>query len=151
MTAATAKTFAGGGFGYTATLNQGGAGALTISGSNTFYDITATTLPSTITFTSGTTQAVIQFSASGTAGNLLTLNSTSAGSPFTLNKTGGTVNVSYVSITDSTATGATWNSYLTNGNVDGGGNTGWNFTVAPVTAAYLSDIKLRSMAQRGRF
>lgn len=152
LTAATAKTFAGGGFTYAAKLNQGGAGALTITGSNTFNNITATTLPSTITFTAGTTQTVTQFTASGTAGNLLTLNSSSAGSPFTLSDSSGTINVSYCSITDSTATGgATWNSLLTNGNVDGGGNTGWIFTVAPVYAAYLSDIKLRSMAQRGRF
>lgn len=151
MTAATAKTFVGGGFSYAATLNQGGAGTLTISGSNTFYDITATTLPSTITFTAGTTQTVTQFTASGTAGNLLTLNSSSPGTPFTLSDASGTVSVSYVSITDSTATGgATWNSYLTNGNVDGGGNTGWAFN-APVTYSYSSDIKLRSMAQRGRF
>jgi hypothetical protein len=151
MTSASGKTFAGGGFSYVATLNQAGAGALTISGSNTLYDITATTLPSTITFTAGTTQTVTQFTASGTSGNLLTLNSTSAGSAFTLSDASGTNNVSYCSITDSTATGgATWNSYTTNGNVNGGGNTGWVFT-APVAYSYSSDIKLRSMAQRGRF
>lgn len=151
MTSASPKTFAGGGFSYVATLNQAGAGALTVSGSNTLYDITATTLPSTITFTAGTTQTVTQFTGSGTSGNLLTLNSSSAGSAFTLSDASGTNNVSYCSITDSTATGgATWNSYTTNGNVDGGGNTGWVFS-APVTYSYSSDIKLRSMAQRGRF
>ncbi len=151
LTSGSAKAFAGGGFSYVATLNQGGAGTLTISGSNTFYDITATSVPSTITFTAGTTQTVMQFTASGTLGNLLTLNSSSAGSAFTLSDASGTNSVSYCSITDSTATGgATWNSYTTNGNVDDGGNTGWAFN-APVTYSYSSDIKLRSMAQRGRF
>lgn len=151
MTSASSKTFAGGGFSYVATLNQGGAGALTISGSNTLYDITATSVPSTISFTAGTTQTVTQFTASGTSGNLLTLNSSLAGTAFTLSDASGTNSVSYCSISDSTATGgATWNSLLTNGNVNGGGNTGWVFAV-PVTYSYSSDIKLRSMAQRGRF
>lgn len=151
MTAATAKTFAGGGFSYSATLNQGGAGALTVTGSNTFYDITATTLPSTITFTAGTTQTVTQFTASGTLGNLLTLNSSTPGSAFTLTDASGTNTVSYCSITNSTATGgATWSSLLTDGNVNGGGNSGWMFNL-PVVYSYSSDIKLRSMAQRGRF
>lgn len=151
LTSGSAKAFAGGGFSYVATLNQGGAGALTVSGSNTFYDITATTLPSTITFTAGTTQTVTQFTASGTAGNLLTLNSSSPGTPFILSDASGTNTVNYVSITDSIATGgATWSSLLTNGNVDGGNNSGWAF-YPPVTYSYSSDIKLRSMAQRGRF
>ena len=155
MTSASSKTFAGGGFSYAAALNQGGAGALTISGSNTFNDITSTytaTGACTITFTAGTTQTVTQFTASGTSSNLLTLNSTSAGSAFTLSDSSGTNDISYCSLSDSTATGgATWNSLLTNGNVDGGGNTGWNFVTPPVYAASLSDVKLRSMAQRGRF
>lgn len=151
MTSASPKTFTGGGFNYAATLNQGGAGALTIAGSNTLYDITATTLPSTITFTAGTTQTVTQFTGSGTSGNLLTLNSSSGGSAFTLSDASGTNNVSYCSITDSIATGgATWSSYTTNGNVDGGGNTGWVFN-APVAYTYSVSIKLRSMSQRGRF
>lgn len=151
MSSASAKTFVGNNYAYSATLNQGGAGILTVSGSNTFYDITATSLPSTINFTAGTTQALTQFTASGTAGNLLTLKSSSAGAAFILSDASGTNNVSYCNITDSTTMGgATWNSYTTNGNVNGGGNTGWVFNV-PVTYSYSSDIKLRSMAQRGRF
>lgn len=151
LTSGSAKAFAGGGFNYVATLNQGGAGTLTISGSNTFYDITATTVPSTITFTAGTTQTVTQFTASGTAGNLLTLNSSSPGTAFYLSDSSGTNSVSYCSLTDSHATGgATWNAYLTNGNVNGGSNNNWNFA-PPVTYSYSADIKLRSMAQRGRF
>jgi hypothetical protein len=130
MTSASAKTFAGGGLTYY-NLNQGGAGALTISGSNTFNDITDTVQPSTVTFTAGTTQTVSNFSLAGTAGNLVTINSTTPGSQFTLSKASGTVNAQYLAIQDSNATGgAIWNSLLTDGNVNNGNNTGWIFAAA---------------------
>lgn len=154
MTSASAKTFAGGGFNYAATLDQGGAGALTVSGSNTFADITSSytaTGAATITFTAGTTQTVSQFTASGTSGKLLTLNSSSAGSQFTLSDASGTNSVSYCDIKDSIATGgASWQAYTTNGNINSGNNTGWSFN-APVVYSYSSTIALRSLAQRGRF
>jgi len=125
MTAATAKTFAGGGATYP-TLNQGGAGALTISGNNSFGDLTATTRPSTITFTISTTQTFTNFTLSGTAGNLVTINSSSAGTQATLSKTSGTVSVGYLSIRDSNATGgANWDAGATSSNVSN--NTGWIF------------------------
>jgi hypothetical protein len=152
MTSASAKTFVGNGFSYSATLNQGGAGALTITGSNTFANITATTLPSTITFTAGTTQTVAQFTGSGTAGNILTLNSATPGSQFTLSDSTGVNTVSYCSITDSVVTGgAVWQSLTSDGNVNGGNNAGWIFTAIPVVYSQSTGIKLRSMAQRGRF
>lgn len=130
MTRSAAKTFTGGSFNYSGlTLNQGGAGALTISGSNTFADISNTygsTGATTITFTAGTTQTVSSFSASGTAGKLLTINSTVSGTQATLSKASGTVNASYLSLKDSNATGgATWNA-LNSTNVSG--NTGWIFS-----------------------
>jgi hypothetical protein len=132
MTKATSKTFAGAGGSY-GTLVQAGAGALTISGSNTIADIQATTRPSTITFTAGTTQTVSAFNLVGTAGNLVTINSTSSGSQFTLSKSSSTVTVSYLSIRDSNVTGgALWynnngtNTVLTN-------NTGWNGGAPPVS------------------
>lgn len=153
MTSASAKAFTGGGFSYKI-LNQGGAGALTVAGSNTFTDITnsySATGATTITFTAGTTQTVGQFTASGASGNVLTLNSSSAGSQFTLSDSSGTNSVSYCDIKDSAATGgAIWESYLTNGNIDSGNNSGWLFAI-PVVYSYSSDIKLRSLAQRGRF
>jgi hypothetical protein len=128
MTSSSAKTFAGGGLTYY-NLNQGGAGTLTISGSNTFNDITNTVQPSTVTFTAGTTQTVSNFSLAGTAGNLITINSDTPGSQFTLSKASGTVNAQYLAIQDSNATGgATWNSLLAGGNVDNGNNTGWIFS-----------------------
>jgi hypothetical protein len=127
MTSASAKTFAGGGKSWP-TLNQGGAGALTVQQSNTFANITDTVQPATITLTAGTTQTVGAFNVAGTTGNLITLNSSSAGSTATLS--GGNVinSVSFVSIKDIIATGGTvWSAPTANGNVDAGNNTGWNF------------------------
>ena len=125
MTAATAKTFVGGDSTFNCALVQGGTGALTISGSNTFLDIKNTTQPATVTFTSGTTTTVSSFSLSGTSGNLITINSSTPATAATLSKASGTVNVSYCNIVDSTATGgAAW--YAAN-STDGGGNTGWIF------------------------
>ena len=124
MTSASAKTFAGGGLTYY-NLNQGGTGALTISGSNTFNNITNTTQPATVTFTAGTTQTVSNFGLSGTFGNLVAINSSTPGAQFTLSDSSGTISPTYLSITDSYATGgATWDATGA-GNVDGGNNTGW--------------------------
>jgi len=83
MASASAKTFAGGGKTYYR-LNQGGAGILTITGANTFYDITNTTQPATITFPASTTTSVSNFSARGTSGNLISLRSSTPGTQFTL-------------------------------------------------------------------
>lgn len=128
-TSASTKTFAGNGNTFY-NVNQGGAGTLTISGSNTFNNITNSTQPATVTFTAGTTQTVSNFGLTGTSGNLITINSSSAGSAATLSKASGTVSVDYLSIKDSTATGgATW--YAGANSTDVSGNTGWTFTAPP--------------------
>lgn len=58
------------------------------------------------------------------------LNSLNPAHPFHINKTSGIVNLSYVTITDSHATGgATFNAFAANGNVNGGGNSGWDFRI----------------------
>jgi hypothetical protein len=104
LTSASAKTFAGGSVSYTnITLNQGGAGTLTISGNNTFANITNTykaTGATTINFGT-TTQRVGNFTAAGEATRLLTLTGSSASSPCTLVHTGsGTAaDVDYLTIT----------------------------------------------------
>jgi len=129
MTAATAKTFVGGGSTFNCTLNQGGAGALTITGSNTFLDITNTVQPASILFTAGTTSAFSSFSLSGTSGNLITIGSVTAAS-HTLSKASGTVSSDFLSISRSTATGgASW--YAGANSTDGGNNSGWIFTAPP--------------------
>jgi hypothetical protein len=133
MTSSSAKTFAGADKTYY-NLIQGGIGTLSVTGSNSFNDIAATAVPSTVTLTSGTTQTVSNFALSGTIGNLVTLNSSTPASAATLSKSSGIISVSYLSIQDSTAAGgATWNAFTSAGSIDNGGNTGWNFSsVGPV-------------------
>ena len=127
MTAASAKFFAGGGSTFNCTLNQGGAGALTIISSNTFSNITNTVQPASVLFTAATTNTFTNFSLSGTSGNLITIDSSTSAS-HTLSKASGTVSVSFCSISRSSAIGgATWEALTTNGNVNGGNNTGWFF------------------------
>lgn len=129
MTAATAKTFVGGGSTFNCTINQGGAGALTITGSNAFSNITNTVQPASVLFTAATTSTFTNFSLSGTAGNLITIGSVTAAS-HTLSKASGTVSADYLSISRSTATGgAGW--YAGANSTNGGNNSGWIFTAPP--------------------
>jgi hypothetical protein len=127
MTAATAKTFVGGGSTFNCTLSQDGAGALTITGSNTFGNIRNTTQPVTVSFTAATTTTFLNgFALSGTAGNLVTINSATAAT-HTLSKASGTISGDYLSITNSIAnSGALWYAGTHSTNVSG--NTGWIFT-----------------------
>lgn len=128
MTAATDKTFVGGGSTYNCTLNNGGAGALTITGSNTFTTLANSVQPTSFLFTAGTTTTLTNWNINGTAGSLVTIGSVTAAS-HTLSKASGTVTGDYLSISRSTATGgATWNA--TN-STDGGNNTGWIFSTPP--------------------
>lgn len=133
LTSASAKTFAGGNINYNGlTINQGGAGALTITGSNTFGNITNTyssTGATSILFTAATTSTFSNWNASGTSGKLLTIGSVTAAS-HTLSKSSGTVSANYLSISRSTATGgATW--YAGANSTDGGNNSGWIFSNVP--------------------
>lgn len=125
------KTFAGGGVAYTnITLDQGGAGQLTISGNNTFGNITSTytaTAAATINF-AGTTTTLSQFTAAGTAAKLLTIQGTSAASPATL-ITAGAIDSNYITVNNvkSYATASTW---YAGPNSTNGGTLGWIFTAA---------------------
>ena len=133
LTSASAKPFNGDGFNYNGlTVDQGGAGALTISGVNTLGDISnsySATGATTITFANN--QTVSNFTATGAAGNILTINSSATGTQRTLTKTSGTVSVDYLSIRDSNATGgATW--LAGNNSTNVANNSGWIFSgVAP--------------------
>ena len=78
LTSATAKSFAGGGISYSnITLNQGGAGALTVTGSNRFAAITATAA-GTVALTSGTTTQAPLVNTTGTDTITVTPTSTTA-------------------------------------------------------------------------
>ena len=132
MTAATAKTFAGLSAVYNCTLSNDGAGALTITGSNTFTTIANGVQPTAFTFTAATTQTVTNWNVSGTAGNLVTIISSTAGVPALLSKASGTVSSDYLSLKDSTALGgAAWYAGANSTNVSG--NLGWIFTAPPAT------------------
>ena len=138
MTAATAKTFSGGGSTFNCTLNQGGAGALTITGSNTFGNITNTVQPASVLFTAATTSTFTNFNLSGTSGNLITIGSVTAAS-HTLSKASGTVSADFLSISRSTATGgAGW--YAGANSTNGGNNSGWIFTAPPAPSGSNSNF-----------
>jgi hypothetical protein len=128
FTGVTTQNFIGGGKTYYNVVFSGGQPGGFFD-SNTFNSISNTTQPLTLSFEAGTTQTVNNFNISGTAGNLVTLNSVTPGTQWGLAKnTGGKVLVSYVSITDSAATPAGyWFAPTSQGNVNGGNNTGWNF------------------------
>jgi len=105
MTGAAAKTFQGGGSTFNCTLNQGGAGVLTITGANTFTNITNTVTPCTVTFPASVINNFSNFNLNGTAGNLVTLNSSTSGTQATIHYTGtGAIVCDYLSIQDSNAT-----------------------------------------------
>jgi fibronectin-binding autotransporter adhesin len=139
LTGFSFKTFTGGGKTYP-TLNQGGSGTLTITGNNTFTNITNTYASSgatTIFFQSGSTTTLSNFTASGQSGRVLTI-SRSSTTNATFSKASGTVSVSFCTITGITATGgATWEAFTSNGNTNGGGSIGWLFTAALATGNML--------------
>jgi hypothetical protein len=133
-TGATAKSFVGGGSIYNCTLSNDGAGAVNISGANTFTTIANGVQPTAFIFPSSTTTTVTNWNVSGTAGNLVTITSSAAGTAATLSKASGTVSSNYLSLKDSAATGgATWYAGANSTNVSG--NSGWIFTAPPVVTA----------------
>ena len=139
MTSASAKSFNSAGLTEYAniTLNQGGAGALTITSAEAFANITNTykTIGAASILIGGTL-TLGNFEASGESGRLLTIASTSNGTARTLTKSGGIVSVNFVSIRDSTATGgATW--YAGSNSTNVSNNTGWIFTDAPLNSGNM--------------
>jgi hypothetical protein len=135
MSAATAKTFVGGGSTYNCTLSNDGAGALTISGNNTFTTLANGVQPTTFTFTSGETTTVTNWNISGTSGNLVTIGSTTT-SQHIMSKSSGVVSANYLSVSYSNATGgASW--YAGANSTNGGNNSGWLFSNAPVVGNFF--------------
>lgn len=138
LTSASAKTFAGGGISYTnITLDQNGAGTLTITGNNTFKDITNTykaTGAATISIGT-TTQTVTQFTAAGESGRVLTVQGSSASSPGTLVLSTTTKpNVDYLTITGVRAYSldTTW---YAGANSTNNGSLGWYFEAGSASAS----------------
>lgn len=134
---ANTRTFAGAGFTYgTLTYTVAGStGQLTITGANTFTGISfqPSGTARTIVFPNATTTTVTSaagWQVFGTAGQLATVTSASAGSAFTLAIPSGVVSSDYISLKDSTASGAT-PFYAGANSTNVSGNTGWLFTAAP--------------------
>ena len=149
FTSASAKTIVGGSSTYNCVLNQGGAGALTITGSNTFSNITNTysaTGATSILLSSG--QTVAAFTASGAATKLLTLSSSTAGTQATIALTGGgTVSTDYLNVQDIAFTPApatdgttpyVW--YLGANSTNSGNNTGGLFQAGGTGALKVYQI-----------
>jgi hypothetical protein len=110
MTAATAKSFnntSGTNIVFNCKLNQGGIGTLTVTGNNTFLDLTNTVNLTTVLFTGGTTNKFTNFNLTGALLNLVTLGSTNT-TQATLQK------------------GSTW--YMGANSTNGGNNTGLTFS-----------------------
>ncbi len=129
MTSASSKTFAGGGIQTYPTLNQGGTGQLTVSGSNKFAGLTNTAIGS-IQFTGGTTNEFSSFTISGAPGNLLPLGST---------------NTTQAILKKPTA----WNMGLLS--TDAGNNTGLNFLSTDGTMEYLSVSYINGTVTAGNY
>lgn len=127
MTSASAKPFAGGGVQTYPTVNQGGTGTLTISGSNKFANLTNTAI-GRIQFTGGTVNEFDAFSINGVSGNLLPVGSTNT-TPAVLTKL------------------TTWN--VGANSTDAGNNTGLNFTGTDpdfLSISYITGVAAGAMA-----
>jgi hypothetical protein len=144
LTSASSKTFAGGGISYSGiTLNNGGAGALTVTGNNTLKDITnsySATGAATISL-GATITTLAQFTGTGAAAKLLTLSGTSAAAPATLILTSGTVTTpDYLSISNVRAysLSSTWYAGANSTNL---GSLGWIFASSGgvVYAVYITE------------
>lgn len=80
----------------------------------------------TVEFLAGSTNTAGTFVISGSPSVML--QSSIPGTQYTLSQASGTVNASNMTVSDSNVTGgATWNAFVSQGNVDGGNNTGWDF------------------------
>jgi hypothetical protein len=147
-TNASAKVFSGNGLNYSGiTLNQGGAGTLTIAGDNTFANITNTykaTGATTIALGT-TTQRVGAFGASGEAGRVLTVTGTSASSPATLVFTGSgratTPSTDYLNITGVRAYNLA-DTWYAGTNSTNNGSLGWLFSTFTVVVTSTGNMFL---------
>ena len=113
------------------TINNGGK-TTQLDGSNTFETLTFSP-GSVIEFEGLKTQTVDDLVANGTRTESINFYTDVPGEQAIINKTSGTVDISFVTMTDMQAIGgATFNA---NECVDNGNNTGWTFT-APTSLEY---------------
>jgi hypothetical protein len=139
LTSGSAKSFGGGDADYSGiTLNNGGAGTLSITGNNIFRDITATqTATSAATINLGTnTQRVTRFTGKGEATRLLTIQGSAVTNPGTLIYTGTgsatNTSVDFLSLLGVRAYSLTNTWYAGNNSINNG-TLGWIFEPTPAT------------------
>jgi hypothetical protein len=138
-TGSSAKTFGGGGLTYYNLTTPSGTGGVTITGSNSFNNITVAA-GGKLTLTSTTTQTVNSFTTNGYTSNLVTLNASTPGSAATLTKTGGgVINQDFLSITDINVTPANTWYYGTNSTYVSG--TGWNVGIGYIERSSMMKVK----------
>lgn len=135
-------TFAGGNKTSYFTVQPRNATSNTITGSNTFVQLSRPPVGSTLNFAASSTQtisAVGSFLTGGsTSGSRIFLRSTVSGTRFNLSKSSGTVNVNSLDIQDSNATGgAIWNAPTSNNNLNSGNNLGWIFGAIASTGFFM--------------
>ena len=138
---ATSKTFAGQGKTYNnLSISGGGAGAVIITGANTFADFymnPSVAGTKTIQFTAATTTTFgAAFNGFDNGTNVWTISSVTAAT-HTLSKTSGAVCADYLNLTNSIATGGANFSAGAN-STDNGGNSGWAFTGCPFQSSRLT-------------
>lgn len=123
----SSKTFSGGGKTYyNLRFTNTGTGALIISGSNTFNNLTIDTQPKTVNFVANTTQTINgTFIANGSTGSLITSRSGTSGTKW--NIIVASTSLSYVDVKDSAGSGAAAPFVCGATCVNSGNNTGWNF------------------------
>jgi autotransporter-associated beta strand protein len=111
------------------------ADALTLGSTRAF-----TITNGTVKLKDGTTNTVGSF-ATGAGTTQRFLQSAVAGSRATITDPSGTNTATYLTIQDIAATGgATWQAFLSSGNVDGGNNTGWDFNSLQ-TGRYMYNVR----------
>lgn len=129
-----AEAFIGGGLAYNNITVRASAAVTTFSDNNSFGVFTVQGAK-TVKFTDLSTTIVTSFVSSG---NDIVLTGTAAAG-WAINDTSGINSVSNCTISYSSAGGgAFWQAYTANGNVDGGGNSGWIFTSSPSSSISLS-------------
>lgn len=145
-TSSSALTFDGAGTTYSLYFSRGaGTGTHTITGSNTFAllkdDGTGT---HSLLFVAGTTSTLSTASAwqvSGTSGHLISIGSTTSAFHSIVCSTGA-ISADYLSLSYSHASGGA-NFYAGANAVDGGNNSGWNFSARgnPTNSAFFALAK----------